>query len=181
VCGRALSCWKISLRRFIADSLCGVKTSSLYRTALRLPWICIRWVFRRRIWDSQSSHFFRNITFVDDLDRRVRSCQPTPKTIQELQQALEQEWGRILQDRIRRLIESIPRSDLNGQGSTVTFWLARKSTVARTVCGRALSCWKISLRRFIADSLCGDFNVINVDILISVNVWTTSVSNFRVM
>jgi hypothetical protein len=28
-------------------------------------------------------------------------------------------------------------SDLNGQGSTVTFWLARKSTVARTVCGRA--------------------------------------------
>ena len=46
---------------------------------------------------------------MDDLDRRVRSCQPTPKTLQELQQALEQEWGRILQDRIRRLIESIPR------------------------------------------------------------------------
>jgi hypothetical protein len=30
-------------------------------------------------------------------------------------------------------------SDLNGQGSTVTFWLARKSTVARAVCSPALS------------------------------------------
>jgi len=29
--------------------------------------------------------------------------------MQELQQALEQEWGRIPQDRIRRLIESMPR------------------------------------------------------------------------
>jgi chemotaxis regulatin CheY-phosphate phosphatase CheZ len=39
----------------------------------------------------------------------VRSCQPAPQSLQELQQALEQEWGRILHDRIRRLIESIPR------------------------------------------------------------------------
>ena len=30
------------------------------------------------------------------------------RPLQELQQALELEWGRILQDRIRRLIESIP-------------------------------------------------------------------------
>jgi hypothetical protein len=45
----------------------------------------------------------------DDLDRRVRSRQPVPQTLQELPQALEQEWGRIPQDRIRRLIESIPR------------------------------------------------------------------------
>jgi hypothetical protein len=30
---------------------------------------------------------------VDDLDRRVRSRQPAPQTLQELQQALEQEWG----------------------------------------------------------------------------------------
>jgi len=37
----------------------------------------------------------------DDLDRRVRSRQSGPQTLQELQQALEQEWGRILQDRIR--------------------------------------------------------------------------------
>jgi hypothetical protein len=46
---------------------------------------------------------------VDDLDRRVCSRQPAPQTLQELQQALEQEWGRIPQDRIRRLIESMPR------------------------------------------------------------------------
>ena len=38
-------------------------------------------------------------------------------------------------------------------GSTLTFWLARKSTVARAVCGRALSCWQTSLRRFIAGSM----------------------------
>ena len=46
---------------------------------------------------------------MDDLDRRVSNRQPAPKTLQELQQALEQEWGRIPQNRIRRLIESIPR------------------------------------------------------------------------
>ena len=46
---------------------------------------------------------------MDDLDRRVRSRQPAPQTLQELQQALEQELGRIPQDRIRRLIESMPR------------------------------------------------------------------------
>jgi transposase len=40
----------------------------------------------------------------DNLDRLVRSRQPAPQTLQELQQALEQEWGRIPQDRIRRLI-----------------------------------------------------------------------------
>ena len=45
----------------------------------------------------------------EDLDRRVRSRQPTPQTLQELQQALEQERGRISQDRISRLIESMPR------------------------------------------------------------------------
>ena len=31
----------------------------------------------------------------DNLDRLVRSRQPAPQTLQELQQALEQEWGRI--------------------------------------------------------------------------------------
>jgi hypothetical protein len=30
---------------------------------------------------------------VDDLDPRVRSRQPAPQYLQELQQALEQEWG----------------------------------------------------------------------------------------
>ena len=46
---------------------------------------------------------------MDDLDRCVHSRQPAPQTLQELQQALAQEWGRIPQDRIRRLVESIPR------------------------------------------------------------------------
>jgi hypothetical protein len=41
-----------------------------------------------------------DIAFVDDLDRRVRIRQPAPQTLQELQQVLEQEWGRIPQDRI---------------------------------------------------------------------------------
>ena len=39
----------------------------------------------------------------------MRSRQPAPQNLQELQQVLEQEWGRIPQDRIRRLIESMPR------------------------------------------------------------------------
>ena len=45
---------------------------------------------------------------MDDLDRGARSHHPAPQTLQELQQAPEQEWGRIPQDRIRRLIESMP-------------------------------------------------------------------------
>jgi hypothetical protein len=55
------------------------------------------------------TRFEPNRTFLEDLDRRVRSRQPAPQTLQELQQALEQEWGRIPQDRIRRLIESMLR------------------------------------------------------------------------
>ena len=42
----------------------------------------------------------------DDLHRHVNNRLPT---LQKLQQAIEQEWGRILQDRIRRLIESMQR------------------------------------------------------------------------
>ena len=37
------------------------------------------------------TRFEPNITFVDDLDRRVRSRQPVPQILQELQQALVQE------------------------------------------------------------------------------------------
>ena len=47
--------------------------------------------------------------FWDDLDRRVCSRQQAPQTLQELQHALEQEWGRIPQERIRRLIEYMRR------------------------------------------------------------------------
>jgi hypothetical protein len=55
------------------------------------------------------NRFEPNRTFVDDLDQRERSRQPAPQTLQELQQALEQECGRIPQDCIRLLIESMPR------------------------------------------------------------------------
>jgi hypothetical protein len=41
------------------------------------------------------------------MDRRKR--QPQPQTFQALQQALQCEWQRIPQVRIRRLIESISR------------------------------------------------------------------------
>jgi hypothetical protein len=37
---------KIPLRRFIAGRICGDKTSSLYRSALRLPGMCTSWIFR---------------------------------------------------------------------------------------------------------------------------------------
>jgi hypothetical protein len=59
MCGRALPCWQISLRRFIAGSMCGVKTSSLYRAAIRLPGMRTSLVFKRRIWHPTSWHFFR--------------------------------------------------------------------------------------------------------------------------
>jgi hypothetical protein len=36
----------------------------------------------------------------------VHNRQPAPQTLQELQQLIEQNWRRIPQDRIRRLIES---------------------------------------------------------------------------
>ena len=36
MCGRALSFWKTSLRRFIAGSMCGVKTSSLYLSGVKV-------------------------------------------------------------------------------------------------------------------------------------------------
>ena len=57
-------------------------------------------------WSSKSPDLNPIEHLWDDLDRRVCSRQPAPQTMQELQQALEQEWGRIPQDRIRRLVES---------------------------------------------------------------------------
>ena len=41
-------------------SICGVKTSSLYRAALRLPWMCTSCVFRRRI---SSHHHTPNFSY----------------------------------------------------------------------------------------------------------------------
>ena len=60
-------------------------------------------------WPSKSPDLNPTEHSWDDLDRRVHSRQPAPQTLQELMQALEQEWGRIPQDRIPRLIESMPR------------------------------------------------------------------------
>ena len=61
-----------------------------------------------------------------DLDRRVRSGQPAPQILQELQQVIEQEWGRIPQDRIRWSIESISRwvrAVLQANGWHNRYWL----------------------------------------------------------
>ena len=58
----------------------------------------------------------------DDLDRRLRSRQSAPQTLQKLQQALEQEWERILQDHIRRLIESKKLKKISvGKGSLLVW------------------------------------------------------------
>ena len=54
------------------------------------------------LWSSKSPDFNQRWHLWDDLDRRANSRQPTPETVQELQHAFEQEWGRIPQDRIRR-------------------------------------------------------------------------------
>ena len=62
----------------------------------------------------------------DDSDQRVHNRQPAPQTLQELQQVIEQNWRRIPQDRIRRLIESIPRRvravlQINGGTTDIDF------------------------------------------------------------
>ena len=45
----------------------------------------------------------------DDLDRRVRQRQPQPQSLQQLVNALQEEWNNILQQAIRTLISSISR------------------------------------------------------------------------
>lgn len=44
----------------------------------------------------------------DNLDRRVRRRQQQPQTLQQLRDALQEEWRRIPQREIRRLIHSMP-------------------------------------------------------------------------
>ena len=46
VCGRALSCWNTSLLMFIAGNKCGLRISSRYRTAFKLPGTVTSCVFR---------------------------------------------------------------------------------------------------------------------------------------
>lgn len=45
----------------------------------------------------------------DELDRRLRQRNPAPLTLQQLSNALQEEWRRIPLARIQRLIESMPR------------------------------------------------------------------------
>ena len=45
----------------------------------------------------------------DDLDRRVRQRQPQPQSLQQLMNALQDEWNNILQQAIRTLISSMGR------------------------------------------------------------------------
>jgi hypothetical protein len=45
----------------------------------------------------------------DDLDRRVRQRQPHPQSLQQLVNALQDEWNNILQQAIRTLISSMGR------------------------------------------------------------------------
>jgi transposase len=64
-------------------------------------WLSIQPERRGAPWPSKSPDLNPIEHLWDDLDRRLRSRQPAPQILQELQQALEQEWGRIPQDRIR--------------------------------------------------------------------------------
>jgi hypothetical protein len=97
---------------------------------------------------------------IDPINRQIRSCKILAHSCSRACYSYCRVSGAGWQLRTRRSISSHKWSiefkygDLDGQGSTVTFWLARKSTVARTVCGRALSCWKTFIRRFIAGSMC---------------------------
>jgi hypothetical protein len=45
----------------------------------------------------------------DNLDRRVRQRQPQPQSLQQLMNALQDEWNNILQQAIRTLISSMGR------------------------------------------------------------------------
>jgi hypothetical protein len=58
----------------------------------------------------------------DDLDRRVRSRPPAPQILQELQQVIEQEWGRIPQDVF------VDRSSLFRDGSVLCYRLMDGTT-----------------------------------------------------
>ena len=45
----------------------------------------------------------------DDLDRRIRQRQPQPQSLQQLVNALQDEWNNISQQAIRTLISSMGR------------------------------------------------------------------------
>ena len=45
----------------------------------------------------------------DQLDKRVRQRQPTPQTLYQLRQMLQQEWRTIPTNNVRNLTESMPK------------------------------------------------------------------------
>ena len=45
----------------------------------------------------------------DELNRRVRQCEPAPQNLRQLEQELQQEWQTIPQARVRTFIASMPR------------------------------------------------------------------------
>ena len=98
---------------------------------------------------------------IDSTNRRIWSCGILPHSCSSACCSLCRVYGAGWRLHTRRSKSShkcsirFKSGDLNGQGSTVTLWLARKSTVAQAVWGRALSCWKTSKWRFIAGSMFG--------------------------
>jgi hypothetical protein len=98
---------------------------------------------------------------IDSINRRIQSCGISPHSCSKSCCSSCRVCSAGWRLHTRRFKSShkcsigLKSGDLGGQGSTVTFWLARKSTVARVVCGRALSCYKTFLRRVIAGSMCG--------------------------
>jgi hypothetical protein len=104
---------------------------------------------------------------IDSINRRIRSYGILPILAQKPAVVLQslRRWLTTAYASIQIIQHKCPiglkSGDLGGKGNTVTFWLARKSTVERTMCGWAL-CWKPSLQRFIAGSMCGFKNLIFV-------------------
>ena len=98
---------------------------------------------------------------IDSINRRIRSCGMLPRSCSRAYCSSCRVYGADWRLRTRRseashkLSIGFKSGDLDGQGSAVTLWLARKSTVVRAVCGRALSCRKTFLQRFDAYTMCG--------------------------
>jgi len=89
---------------------------------------------------------------IDSINRRIRSCGILPHSCSRAYCSSCRVCGAGWRLRTRRSKSSHKLSigfksgDLEGQGSTVTFWLARKSTVARAVCSERCRAEKLYYR-----------------------------------